>query len=212
MSQSNKSGSSQRWLAEHLNDSYVKQAKVEGFRARSAYKLVEIQKKDRIIRPNNTVIDLGAAPGGWSQFAQQEVGNNGFVIALDILSIKPIAGVRILKGDFTEQQTLDKLMEIVDNRSVDLVLSDMAPNISGIKTVDQAKACYLAELALDLAQNVLSKQGNGGFLVKVFQGAGYDEYLRNVRSQFKTVVIRKPAASRSRSREVYILAKGFLSP
>jgi len=212
MSQSNKSGSSQRWLTEHHNDSYVKQAKAVGFRARSAYKLVEIQKKDRIIRPNSTVIDLGAAPGGWSQFVKQEVGNNGVVIALDVLDIKPIAGVNILKGDFAEQQTLDKLMEIVNNRAVNLVLSDMAPNISGIKSVDQAKASYLAELALELAQNVLSKQGDGSFLVKVFQGAGYDEYLCKMRARFKTVVIRKPAASRPRSREVYILAKGFISP
>jgi len=212
MSQSKKSGSSQRWLTEHHNDLFVKQAKAVGFRARSAYKLAEIQKKDRIIRPNSTVIDLGAAPGGWSQFVKQEVGNNGVVIALDVLDIKPIAGVNILKGDFTEQQTLDKLMEIVNNRSVNLVLSDMAPNISGIKSVDQAKASYLAELALELAQNVLSKQGDGSFLVKVFQGAGYDEYLRKMRARFKTVVIRKPAASRPRSREVYILAKGFISP
>jgi len=211
MSRSNKRGSSQRWLTEHHSDAYVKQAKAVGFRARSTYKLVEIQKKDRIIRPNSTVIDLGAAPGGWSQFVIQEVGNHGTVIALDVLDIKPIAGVNIVKGDFTEQQTLDKLMEIVNNRSVDLVLSDMAPNISGIKSVDQAKASDLAELALELAQNVLSKQGDGAFLVKVFQGAGYDDFLRKMRSQFKTVVVRKPAASRSRSREVYILAKGFIS-
>ncbi len=211
MSEANKSGSSQRWLTEHLNDSYVKQAKSEGFRSRSVYKLVEIQKKDRIIRPGGIVIDLGAAPGGWSQYAKKKVGTDGCVIALDVLSFKPIDGVNILKGDFTEQQTLDILMEIIGNRSVDLVLSDMAPNISGIKSVDQAKAMYLAELALDLAQNVLIKNGNGVFLVKVFQGTGYDDYLRMVREKFNTVVVRKPAASRPRSREVYLLAKGCLN-
>ena len=208
MSESNRSNSSQRWLTEHFNDSYVKQAKSEGYRSRSAFKLAEIQKKDRIIKANNTVLDLGAAPGGWSQYAKQVVGAKGGVIALDILAIEPIAGVDIIKGDFTEQQTLDKLMEIVGNQPVDLVLSDMAPNISGVKSVDQAKATYLTELALDLAQNVLRK--NGDFLVKVFQGTGYDEYLRMVRTSFKSVVVRKPAASRSRSREVYLLAKGYL--
>ena len=208
MSESNRSNSSQRWLTEHFNDSYVKQAKSEGYRSRSAFKLAEIQKKDRIIKANNTVLDLGAAPGGWSQYAKQVVGAKGGVIALDILAIEPIAGVDIIKGDFTEQQTLDKLMEIVGNQPIDLVLSDMAPNISGVKSVDQAKATYLTELALDLAQNVLRK--NGDFLVKVFQGTGYDEYLRMVRTSFKSVVVRKPAASRSRSREVYLLAKGYL--
>jgi len=207
MTQSNKSSSSQRWLTEHFNDSYVKQAKSEGFRSRSAYKLVEMQKKDKIIKPNNTVIDLGAAPGGWSQYAKQKVGISGKVIALDILAIEPITGVNMIQGDFTEQQTLDKLVEIVGDRPVDLVLSDMAPNISGVKSVDQAKASYLAELALDLAQNVLRK--NGDLLVKVFQGTGYDEYLRMVRASFKSVVVRKPAASRPRSREVYLLAKEY---
>ena len=207
MTQSNKSSSSQRWLTEHFNDSYVKQAKSEGFRSRSVYKLAEMQKKDKIIKPNNTVIDLGAAPGSWSQYARQEVGSSGKVIALDILALEPITGVNIIKGDFTEQQTLDKLMEIIGNQPVDLVLSDLAPNISGVKSVDQAKASYLAELALDLAQNVLRK--NGGLLVKVFQGTGYDEYLRRVRASFKSVVVRKPAASRPRSREVYLLAKEY---
>ncbi|MCG6969973.1 MAG: 23S rRNA (uridine(2552)-2'-O)-methyltransferase RlmE [Gammaproteobacteria bacterium] len=202
-----RSKSSRRWLDEHFDDAYVKKAQQQGYRSRAAYKLLEIQQRDRIIKPGENVIDLGAAPGGWSQVATELVGKQGRVIALDILPLDPIAGVECLQGDFTEQMVFDQLLNTLGDDKVGLVLSDMAPNISGIRAVDQPRSVYLAELALDLAQKVLVNQGD--LLIKVFQGEGFDELLAQIRALFAKVNIRKPQASRSRSREVYILAKGF---
>ena len=186
----------------------MQQAQKEQYRSRASYKLLEIEAKDRILKPGMTVVDLGAAPGGWSQVTAEKVGSNGKVIALDILPMDPIANVQFIHGDFTEQAVLEQLLRTVGELEVKLVLSDMAPNISGMKSVDQPRAIYLAELAFDLAQNVLSKEGT--FLVKVFQGEGFDHYLKQLRLHFARVVSRKPAASRPRSREIYLLAKGFL--
>jgi 23S rRNA (uridine2552-2'-O)-methyltransferase len=202
-----RSKSSRRWLNEHFDDAYVKKAQQQGYRSRAAYKLLEIQKKDRFIKSGEIIIDLGAAPGGWSQVAAELAGSAGRVIALDILPIEPIAGVECLQGDFTEQKVFDQLLATLGSDKAGLVLSDMAPNISGIKAVDQPRAIYLAELAVDLAQKVLVNQGD--LLIKVFQGEGFDELLRQIRELFTKVIIRKPQASRSRSREVYILAKGY---
>jgi 23S rRNA (uridine2552-2'-O)-methyltransferase len=202
-----RSKSSRRWLDEHFDDAYVKKAQQHGYRSRAAYKLLEIQIKDRIIQPGETVIDLGAAPGGWSQVAAELVGSQGRVIALDILPMDPIVGVECLQGDFTEQAILDQLLDTLGQVKAGLVLSDMAPNISGIKAVDQPRAMYLAELAVDLAQKVLDS--NGDLLIKVFQGEGFDQLLGQIRALFHKVITRKPQASRSRSREVYILARGF---
>ena len=202
-----RSKSSRRWLDEHFDDAYVKKAQKQGYRSRAAYKLLELQQKDRLIKPGDIVIDLGAAPGGWSQVAAELVGSQGRVIALDILPIEPLAGVLCLQGDFTEQVVFDQLFEVLGSEKASLVLSDMAPNISGIKAVDQPKSMYLAELAVDLAQKVLVSRGD--LLIKVFQGEGFDELLRHIRQLFNKVIIRKPHASRSRSREVYILARGF---
>ena len=202
-----RSKSSRRWLNEHFDDAYVKKAQQQGYRSRAAYKLLEIQKKDRFIKSGEIIIDLGAAPGGWSQVAAELAGSAGRVIALDILPIEPIAGVECLQGDFTEQKVFDQLLATLGSDKAGLVLSDMAPNISGIKAVDQPRAIYLAELAIDLAQKVLVNQGD--LLIKVFQGEGFDELLRQIRELFTKVIIRKPQASRSRSREVYILAKGY---
>jgi 23S rRNA (uridine2552-2'-O)-methyltransferase len=202
-----RSKSSRRWLNEHFDDAYVKKAQQQGYRSRAAYKLLEIQKKDRFIKSGEIIIDLGAAPGGWSQVAAELAGSAGRVIALDILPIEPIAGVECLQGDFTEQKVFDQLLATLGSDKAGLVLSDMAPNISGIKAVDQPRAIYLAELAMDLAQKVLVNQGD--LLIKVFQGEGFDELLRQIRELFTKVIIRKPQASRSRSREVYILAKGY---
>ncbi|WP_455212683.1 23S rRNA (uridine(2552)-2'-O)-methyltransferase RlmE [Kaarinaea lacus] len=202
-----RSKSSRRWLDEHFDDSYVKKAQQQGYRSRAAYKLLEIQQKDRLIKSGEIIIDLGAAPGGWSQVAAELVGSKGRVIALDILPTEPIAGVEYLQGDFTEQAVFDQLLEVLGCDKAGLVLSDMAPNISGIKAVDQPKTIYLAELAVDLAQKVLVSHGD--LLIKVFQGEGFDELLRQIRELFNKVIIRKPQASRSRSREVYILARGF---
>lgn len=209
MSRKTRSKSSRRWLDEHFDDAYVKQAQLQGYRSRAAFKLLEIQQKDRLMKPGETVIDLGAAPGGWSQVAAQLVGSTGKVIALDILPMDPIAGVVCLQGDFTEQVVLDHLLEVIGERKAGLVLSDMAPNISGIKAVDQPRAIYLAELAVDLAQKVLDNEGD--LLIKVFHGEGFDELLQQIRELFRKVIIRKPQASRSRSSEVYILARGCKS-
>ena len=202
-----RSKSSRRWLDEHFDDAYVKKAQKHGYRSRAAFKLLELQNKDRFIKPGETIVDLGAAPGGWSQVAAELAGNTGRVIALDILPIEPITGVECLQGDFTEQKVFDQLLATIGSNKAGLVLSDMAPNISGIKAVDQPKSIYLAELAVDLAQKVLVNQGD--LLIKVFQGEGFDELLRQIRALFNKVIIRKPQASRSRSREVYILARGY---
>jgi len=186
----------------------VQKARKLGYRSRARFKLEEIDLKDRLFRPGQVVVDLGAAPGGWTEYVAERVGPNGTVIALDILPMEPIPGVLVLQADFTENEALQVLDDsMADNRGVDLVLSDMAPNISGIDVSDQAKAMYLAELALDFASSHL-KTG-GAFLTKVFQGAGYDDFLGELRKSFSSVVSRKPKASRARSREMYLLAKGY---
>ena len=202
-----KSKSSQRWLDEHENDVYVQRARQDGYRSRATYKLLEINEKDRLFKPGMTVVDLGAAPGGWSQMAARLVGDKGHVVAMDILPMDGLAGVDFLQGDFREQEVLEQLLKMIGDQGVDLVISDMAPNISGMGVVDQPRAMYLTELALDMARQVLKPGGD--FLVKVFQGEGFDEYMRDVRSSFNKVITRKPKASRPRSREVYLLARGF---
>jgi 23S rRNA (uridine2552-2'-O)-methyltransferase len=199
--------SSDRWLARHFRDEYVKRAHKEGARSRATYKLEEIDRQDRLLRPGLVVVDLGAAPGGWSEYAADRVGAKGRVIALDVLPILPIARVEVLQGDFTENTVLDSLMELVGGQRVDLVLSDMAPNISGIASADQARAIYLAELALDFAGQTL-KPG-GSLLIKTFQGAGFPELRKRMMERFEHVLSRKPRASRAESREIYLLGKGF---
>ena len=194
-------------MHEHLNDEYVKMAQAQGYRSRAVFKLNEIQDKDQIIKPGMNIIDLGAAPGGWSQRARQIIGKKDKVIALDILPMEPIEGVDFIQGDFREQAVLDQLFAVLDGALINLVMSDMAPNMSGNKGVDQPRSIYLGELALDTAKAVLSKDGI--FLVKLFHGAGFEEFHKEVQQFFSKVVIRKPKASRPRSNEVYILAKGF---
>lgn len=200
-----RSSSSRRWLQEHFSDPYVKQAQQQGYRARAVYKLLELQERDRLIRPGMNIVDLGAAPGSWSQLASEILGGRGSIVALDILPMDPLAGVTVLQADFTEDEALAALQTALAGQPVDLVMSDMAPNISGESAVDQPRAMYLAELALDFAGQVL--RPGGDFLVKVFQGDGFDPYLRLLREQFGKVVVRKPKASRPRSREVYLLAR-----
>lgn len=202
-----RSKSSGRWLKEHFDDHYVKQSQKEGWRSRASYKLLEIQEKDHIFRPGSKVVDLGAAPGGWSQVAVQLVGEQGRVVASDILPMDAIAGVDFVQGDFTEETVLDQILATIGADQVDLVISDMAPNMSGALSVDQPNAMYLVELALDLSRQVLRR--GGVFLTKVFQGEGFDEYLRDMKTSFDKVQTRKPQASRARSREVYLLASGF---
>jgi 23S rRNA (uridine2552-2'-O)-methyltransferase len=197
--------SSRRWIHEHVNDEYVKLARKLGYRSRAVFKLLELQERDKLFRPGMIVVDLGAAPGGWSQVASKCVGAKGRVIAIDILAMEPLPGVEFMQGDFGDEAVLDELLAVIGGAEVDWVISDLAPNLSGIDSVDQPKSMELAELALDLASKVL-KTG-GGFLTKMFQGEGFDPFLVAVRQQFKKVVIRKPKASRDRSREVYILAK-----
>ena len=196
-------------MQRHLNDPYVQRAQREGYRSRAAYKLLEIQERDRLIRPAQVIVDLGAAPGGWSQVAQRLSGPRGAVVALDLLEMEPLPGVTLLQGDFREQAVLDRLVEALDGRPVDLVLSDMAPNTSGVAAVDQPRAMYLCELALEFARQVL--RPGGGLLTKVFQGEGFDAYVRELRGSFATVRTRKPKASRPKSREVYLLAGNHLS-
>lgn len=200
-----RSKSSRRWLAEHFDDPYVKQAQQQGLRSRAAFKLLELQEKYQLIRPGMTVIDLGAAPGGWCQVARPLVGPEGRVIALDILAMDPLDGVEFIHGDFTEDEPLQRLESVLGGTGADLVLSDMAPNISGMATVDQAKAMYLAELALEFARSHLKPGGD--LVVKLFQGSDFDSYVREVRSLFARVQVIKPRASRPRSKEVYLLAR-----
>ena len=202
-----RSKSSQRWLDEHFDDYYVKEAQKRGYRSRACFKLQEIQDKDRLIRPGMTVVDLGAAPGGWSQVAAEIVGDRGRVIASDILPMDALAGVDFVQGDFTDDAVLEQLLALLGPAKADLVISDMAPNMSGMRDVDQPKAMYLVELALDMARQVLKP--DGVFLAKVFQGEGFDALYRELNDSFRQVVSRKPAASRPRSREVYLLARGF---
>lgn len=202
-----KGSTSKRWLKEHFDDSYVQRAQRDGYRSRACYKLLEINEKDRLFKPGMTVIDLGCAPGGWCQVAVELVGDHGRVIGSDILPMDGLAGVDFVQGDFTEQQVFDSIMDLLDGSPVDLVISDMAPNMSGMAAVDQPQSMYLVELALDMAKRVLKP--DGVFLAKVFQGEGFEDYIRDMRSCFRSVVSRKPAASRARSREVYQLGKGF---
>ena len=195
------------WIKQHVKDPYVKQSQVDGYRSRASYKLLEIVEKDRLIRSGMTVVDLGSAPGGWSQVAARLVGHTGRVHALDLLPMDSIAGVDFIQGDFTEEDIFDELLKLIENRPVDLVISDMAPNLSGNKAVDQPAVMYLAELAVDLAEKVLTSKGI--FIAKLFQGQGFDPFVLQVRTLFNGVSIVKPDASRSRSREVYLVAKGL---
>ena len=199
-----KKGSSLRWMHEHLNDEYVKKAQKEGYRSRAVYKLLEIIDKNQILTKGDRVLDLGAAPGGWSQVAAKIVGKTGQIIANDILPIEEIPGVDFLQGDFTEMSVYESLLSLTKDQKMNVVLSDMAPNLSGQPSVDQPKSIYLAELALDIAIKTLAP--NGLFLVKVFQGDGFDTYVQIARQTFKKVMIKKPKASRARSKEVYLLA------
>lgn len=182
-------------------------AQREGYRSRAAFKLLEIQEKDHLLKPGMQVVDLGAAPGGWTQIAHKIIGNDGMVVGLDLLPIDPMTGVTFLQGDFREQSALDELRNLLGGQKVDLVLSDMAPNVSGMTVVDQPRAMYLCELALDFCREML-KPG-GAFAVKVFQGEGFDDYLRDLRGSFQRVVSRKPKASRAKSREMYLVAQGY---
>lgn len=198
--------SSRRWLKEHFDDQYVLRAQREGYRSRAVYKLEELDRKYRTLKPGMTVVDLGAAPGGWSQYARAAVGSKGRVIALDILPMDPVEGVEFLQGDFREDAVLAQLMERLGGQTADLVISDLAPNISGMQAVDQPRAMYLAELVADFAGQILHP--GGSLLTKIFQGEGFDALVRELRPQYERLVVRKPKASRPRSREVYLLATG----
>ncbi|MDH4275573.1 MAG: 23S rRNA (uridine(2552)-2'-O)-methyltransferase RlmE [Gammaproteobacteria bacterium] len=200
-----KSSSSRRWLHEHINDVYVQQAQKQGYRSRAAFKLLELEERDKLLRPGMTVVDLGAAPGSWSQIAANRVGRQGCVVALDILAMEPLPGVIVLEKDFTTDEAVAALEQALQGRVVDLVICDIAPNITGMSSVDQPNAMYLVELALDFALKKL--RPGGDFLVKVFQGQGAEEFIKSCRPAFASVVIRKPKASRPRSNEVYVLAR-----
>ncbi len=202
-----KKSSSRRWLREHFNDPYVKKAHHEGLRSRAVYKLQQLDDRDKLFKPGMTVIDLGAAPGGWSQYVASKVGKKGRVIALDILPMDDIPGVEFIQYDFHDGEAMEALLQKLNDQKVDWVISDIAPNWSGIESVDLPRTIALAELAFDLALQVLN--ADGGFLTKVFQGEGFDAFLAQIRLHFKKIVIRKPDASRGRSREVYILARGM---
>jgi len=212
-----KSKSSKNWLKEHFDDAFVQKSKAEGYRSRASYKLLEIQKSDRLIQPGMAVVDLGAAPGGWSQVAAELAGHKGKVIASDILPMDAVAGVSFVQGDFTEESCLNEILALVNGgvngwdstqqRCIDLVISDMAPNLSGMAAIDQPRSMHLVELALDFARITL-KPG-GVFLAKVFHGEGFESLLKEVKQEYTQVLNRKPDASRSRSREIYLLAKGF---
>ena len=202
-----RSKSSHRWLQEHVNDPYVKQAQKDGYRSRSSYKLIELNEKDRLIRPGMLIMDLGSAPGGWSQVAGRLVGDKGRVLATDILPMEPLKNVDFIQGDFTEEAVFNQILAALNGAKPDLIISDIAPNITGIDSADQGSSIYLVELALDMVRRVLKPKGN--FVAKVFQGTGSDAYLKDLRTSFEKVSVRKPAASRPRSREVYVVAKGF---
>jgi 23S rRNA (uridine2552-2'-O)-methyltransferase len=202
-----RSKSSTRWLAEHASDPYVQRAHREGWRSRAAFKLEEIQRSDRLLRPGMTVVDLGAAPGGWSQYAARVLAGKGRVIALDILPMPAIPGVEFIEGDFNEQATLDRLAASLGAGKADLVLSDMAPNMVGMSDVDHDRSMQLVELAVDLLP--LALRPGGDFLVKVFQGRAFQPLMARLRAEFETVKTRKPKASRSRSAELYVLARGY---
>ncbi len=199
--------SSSRWMKEHFDDEYVKRAQRLGLRSRAVFKIEEINNKDKLIKSGMKVVDLGAAPGGWSEYASKVVGDSGLVVACDILSMDPIAGVEFLQGDFREEAVLDALLTRIDGKNIDVVMSDMAANMTGNESADSARSMYLVELALDMCQQVLKK--DGAFVVKVFQGVGFEQFMKDVRNAFKTVKTRKPESSRARSREVYLVATGF---
>ncbi len=201
-----RSKTSKQWMREHVNDEYVRRAKSDGYRSRAAYKLLEIAARDKLLRPGMVVVDLGAAPGGFSQVARAQVGARGLVVALDVLEMAPLPGVVFVQGDFNGEAAAEALVGALDGRKIDLVLSDMSPNISGIAMSDQARVMRFAELALEFAAKHLNADGN--LLVKVFQGSGFQEFLLQMRGRFKSVAVRKPAASRSRSSELYLLGKG----
>lgn len=197
--------SSRQWLKEHFTDPFVKQAQKDGYRSRAVYKLLELEERYRLFKPSMIVVDLGAAPGGWSQVVVKRIKPGGRIIAMDLLPMEPIEGVEFLQGDFSDEAVLNELNKLLSGAKVDWVISDMAPNMSGNESVDIPRAMYLSELALEFAQQTVKPAG--GFLIKVFQGEGFDAFLTAVKRQFKSVVIRKPKASRDRSREVYILAR-----
>lgn len=199
-----RSKSSREWLNRHFNDPYVKKAQQQGWRSRAVFKLLEIQERDRIIKPGMQIVDLGAAPGGWSQVAVKLLHGQGRIFALDLLAMEPLAGVEFIQGDFLDEIVLSHLMTQLDGKKIDLVMSDMAPNMSGQKNVDQWRMMHLAEMALEFALKVLSPKGM--FLIKIFQGEGSDAYIKSLRQSFTKVVIRKPKASRDESSEVYLLA------
>jgi len=195
-------------MKEHVGDPHVKQAQADGYRSRAVYKLIELDKKDDLLKPGMAVLELGAAPGGWTQYLSGKLGEHGRIVATDILSMDGLHGVEFIQGDFTEEAVLQQLEAAIGERGADLVLSDMAPNISGVAVSDQARAMGLAELALDIAGSVLNE--NGAFAVKLFQGEGFDAYIRDMRTRFKSVKLRKPAASRARSREIYAVARNLI--
>jgi len=202
-----RSVSSRRWLDEHFSDEFVQRAQREGYRSRAVYKLMELQERDRVLKPGQRVVDLGAAPGGWTQYAAQLVGAKGHVYALDLLPMDHFAHTTVIQGDFTSDEVLERLNEALAGEPVDVVLSDMAPNMSGVESVDIPRSMYLAELALAFCDEMLKPGGD--FVTKLFQGEGFDEYVREVRTKFDKVVVRKPKASRPRSREVYLVARGL---
>lgn len=202
-----RSKSSQRWLHEHFEDEFVRRAQQENYRSRAVFKLIELDQRDVLLSSGATVIELGAAPGGWTQYIAERLGQHGRIIATDILEMDSFPGVEFIQGDFTEMVVMEKILELLQGQRVDLVLSDMAPNLTGIAATDQARSIYLAELALDMALQLL--HSNGVFLTKLFQGEGFDSFLREMRTKFQNVHIRKPAASRDRSREVYLLARNL---
>jgi 23S rRNA (uridine2552-2'-O)-methyltransferase len=202
-----RSKSSNEWLRRHVNDPYVKKAQLEGYRSRSAYKLIELNEKDRLIKPNMFLLDLGSAPGGWSQVASKLIGRNGRVLATDILPMEPIKNVDFVQGDFTDEAVVAQLMQRLGGEKFDLIISDIAPNITGIDSADQASSMYFLELALDTVRKTLKPGAN--FVAKMFQGSGSDAYLKELRTSFDKVLTRKPGASRAESREVFIVAKGF---
>jgi 23S rRNA (uridine2552-2'-O)-methyltransferase len=199
--------SSKRWLQEHFDDVYVKKAQAEGYRSRAVYKLMEIDKKEHLVKPGMIIVDLGAAPGGWAQYVSEKTDGKGIIIALDILPMDALPGVEFIQGDFQEDEVLQKLIHLIPKRGVDLLLSDMAPNMSGTPAVDIPRAMYLAELAFDFGDKMLKPGGT--MVMKIFNGTGVDELIKLARQKFEKVVIRKPAASRARSRETYLLAKGY---
>lgn len=203
-----RSKSSDRWLREHFADPFVQRAQSEGWRSRAVYKLEEIDRREKLLKPGAICVDLGAAPGAWSQYAKKRVGRPGTVVATDILPIEPLDGVEFVQGDFREEAVFNSLLTLVPAHGVDVVLSDMAPNLSGVGAIDQPRSLYLAELALDMSSRVL--KADGCALIKVFQGAGFQELVASARQQFSKVKFHKPEASRSRSPELYLLAKGFL--